>query len=84
MAIAGSPGIPSVCVYIRGNQVLTAPIAQNKPKLVVDLDLDLAILKILDGERVQVDVRGGNLGVVVRRVIALSGGTLTSLHAGNS
>lgn len=68
MAIAGSPGIPSLGLYLYNGEVRQTPIIQNKPAMCVEQDLERAVSRILAGEIVQVDARGGNVGRVTRRL----------------
>lgn len=69
MAVSGAGGwIPSCGVYLRGGEVKLSPITQNKPKSVVETDIERAAQRIVAGETVQVDVRGGLLSAVRERV----------------
>lgn len=69
IAIAGSPGVPSLGLYIRNGEIRQTPIAQNKPPRCVELDAERAARRIAGGEIVQVDARAGNVTRVARRAL---------------
>jgi hypothetical protein len=75
MAVSGSGGwIPSCGVYLWRGEVRLTPITQNKPRSVVETDIDRAARRIIAGEIVQVDMRGGLYGAVRARVEQLLSG----------